>query len=145
MVFNKKQEKPKALPHLSSKSGVAIPDVQVPNQHHEIAMPGQKPLPNTDWKEQQLVPSTQGNRKLSVQKQGLPWTERGNYENHPQPPPMFSATPSKKSTLIHARESNTQKQVYRMHGGLDPVTILTSRLECWRLALKSVVSTRSNN
>lgn len=152
MVFKSKQQqqKPKALPHLSSK-GLAIPDVQVQSKHHEIAMPGQKPLPNADWKEQQLVPSAQGNRgggannrRLSVQRQGLPWTERGNFENHPEPPPMFSATPSKKATIKHVRESNAQKQVYRMDGGLDPVTLLTGRLESWRLAIKSIASITRN-
>jgi hypothetical protein len=132
--------KSRALPHLSTK-GVSIPEVQMTSD--ELVMPGQKPLP--DWKsenesQQQLVPSNQSNlRRLSVQKQGLPRSGRGNYDDHAEPPPMFSANPSRKTSIRHVRESNAQKQVYRMDSGVDPVGLLSSRLEAWRLAIKAMV------
>lgn len=138
--------KSRALPHLTTK-GVSIPDVQVSATDSELLMPGQKPLPDADWRsenenEQQLVPTNQSNtvtRRLSVQKQGLPWSGRGNYDEHAEPPPMFSAKPSRNTSIRHVRESNAQKQVYRMDGGVDPVSLLSSRLEAWRLAIKAMV------
>ncbi|KAI8641388.1 hypothetical protein BD408DRAFT_418198 [Parasitella parasitica] len=145
---NRKQQQANVLPHLPK--GIAMPEVQVTNSN-ELMMPGQKSLPSIDWRnsdengqnQQQLVPSSDPgiNRRLSVAKQGVPWTDRQSklqIDSSSEPPPMFSAAP-KRMAIRHPRESRSSKQIYRMDNGIDPVILLTSRLESWRLAIKNLV------
>jgi hypothetical protein len=137
------------LPHLPK--GIAMPNIQVPNQN-ELMMPGQKSLPPANWKnsdensqnQRQLVPSSDPgtSRSLSVARQGVPWTDRQSklqIDSSSEPPPLFTAVP-KKMAIRHPRETKSSKQIYRMDNGIDPVILLTSRLESWRLAIKSLVS-----
>lgn len=128
-----------------------MPEIQVSN-HSDLMMPGQKALPSASWKnsdgngqnQQQLVPASDPgiNRRLSVAKQGVPWTDRQSklqIDASSEPPPMFTAAP-KKMAIRHPRESKSSKHIYRMDNGIDPVVLLTSRLEAWRLAIKNLVS-----
>lgn len=144
----KKQTKPSVLPHLPK--GMGMPQIKVDNSH-EVLLPGQKTLPSTaDWKntEQQLVPGIQHGQQVvrkqsTVSKQGIPWTDRQSkvqVDSQNEPPPMFTATPRKAINFTNLKESKTQKHVYRMESGIDPVVLLTSRLESWRLAIKNLVS-----
>lgn len=150
MVRHKKSS---VLPHLPKE--ISHPDIQVT----QPMMPGQKNLPSDDWRNQQgdqeaptnnqqLVPQQQNSqlvqRKPSIAKQGVPWTDRQSKiqmetSTSEQPPPMFSAVPKKSVVILHPRESASQKHVYRMESGIDPVVLLSSRLESWRLAVKSLV------
>ncbi|KAI9472075.1 MAG: hypothetical protein EXX96DRAFT_489589, partial [Benjaminiella poitrasii] len=111
-------------------------------------MPGKKNLDSsadgTEIGQQQLVPAADPGtrRRLSVARQGLPWTERQNkiqVDDETEPPPMFTAAP-KKMNIRHSRESKSQKQMYRMENGINPVNVLCGRLEAWRLAIKDMVS-----
>ncbi|KAI8378884.1 hypothetical protein EDC96DRAFT_473810 [Choanephora cucurbitarum] len=109
-------------------------------------MPGQKSLPSDDWKNNQLVPSSQNNnavaRRSSTQRHGMPLTERHSkyqMDSEQEPPPMFTAQPNKMS-IRRAREGQRQKHIYRVDNGIDPVVLLTDRLEVWRNAIKNLVS-----
>ncbi|KAG2236706.1 hypothetical protein BDF21DRAFT_451206 [Thamnidium elegans] len=134
-----------ALPHLPH--GMAMPQIQVTGD--KPMMPGQKSLPPADWKNNennQLVPGMDSNvsrHKSSISKQGIPWTDRTSklqLSSDAEPPPVFSSTPSAAAVIRTARESKTQKQIQRMNGGINPVDLLTTRLESWRLAIKNLVS-----
>lgn len=138
-----KKQTTSSLPHLPHS--IAMPQVQVTGE--KPRMPGQKSLPSADWKNtenQQLVPgmdTSRRNRKVVV-KQGVPCTSRPSKNPLPanvEPPPMFSSHPSTVAALRSATESKTQKQMHRMEGGIDPVVLLTTRLESWRLAIKNLV------
>ncbi|KAK4509958.1 ribosomal 40S subunit protein S1B [Mucor velutinosus] len=150
-MSNRRQQQQQAnvLPHLSK--GIAMPEIQVSN-HNDLMMPGQKALPSADWKnsdehgqnQQQLVPASDPgpNRRLSAARQGVPWTDRQSklqIDSSNEPPPMFTAAP-KKMSIRHPRESMSSKHIYRMDNGIDPVILLTSRLEAWRLAIKNLVA-----
>jgi len=128
-----------------------MPEIQVSN-NNDLMMPGQKALPSANWRssdengqnQQQLVPSSDPgiNRRLSVARQGVPWTDRQSklqIDSSSEPPPMFTAAP-KKMSIRHPRESKSSKHIYRMDNGIDPVILLTTRLEAWRLAIKNLVS-----
>ena len=138
-MARKKQTTPSVLPHLPK--GVAIPEVQL-DGNQDLMMPGQKSLPSDDWKNNQLVPSSQNNnavaRRSSTQRHGMPLTERHSkyqMDSEQEPPPMFTAQPNKMS-IRRAREGQRQKYIYRMDNGIDPVVLLTDRLEVWRNAIK---------
>ncbi|GAN07260.1 cytoplasm protein [Mucor ambiguus] len=148
-MSNRRQQQTNVLPHLSK--GIAMPEIQVSN-HSDLMMPGQKALPSSNWKnsdesgqnQQQLVPASDPgvNRRLSVARQGVPWTDRQSklqIDSSSEPPPMFTAAP-KKMSIRHPRESKSAKHIYRMDNGIDPVILLTSRLEAWRLAIKNMVA-----
>ncbi|EPB84648.1 hypothetical protein HMPREF1544_08591 [Mucor circinelloides 1006PhL] len=128
-----------------------MPEIQVSN-NNDLMMPGQKALPSANWRssdengqnQQQLVPSSDPgiNRRLSVARQGVPWTDRQSklqIDSSSEPPPMFTAAP-KKMSIRHPRESKSSKHIYRMDNGIDPVILLTTRLEAWRLAIKNLVA-----
>jgi hypothetical protein len=153
-----RRKKSSVLPHLTK--GISHPDIQV----SQPMMPGQKSLPSDDWHQQdgqqlgdvnnqQLVPQQQSNdqemvqRKPSIAKQGVPWTDRQSkiqMESTQEPPPMFAAQSKRTVSILHPKESSSQKHVYRMESGIDPVVLLSSRLECWRLAIKNLVSLTSH-
>lgn len=149
----KKQIQPSVLPHLPK--GMGMPQTKRVDSSHEVLLPGQKTLPSADWKnsdaqQQQLVPGIQhgGGQQMvrqqsTISKQGIPWTDRQSkvqIDARNEPPPMFTAAPRKNLTFSSFKENKTQKQVYRMESGIDPVDLLTSRLESWRLAIKNLVS-----
>ncbi|KAI8074254.1 uncharacterized protein B0P05DRAFT_473073 [Gilbertella persicaria] len=109
-------------------------------------MPGQKTLPSDDWKDQnkQLVPSTSSNSvaRRPSQRHGMPWTDRQSklqIDNNAEPPPTFTAAP-KKISIKHVRDNKHQKYIQRMDNGIDPVVLLTDRMESWHSAIKSLVS-----
>lgn len=143
-----KKQTTSALPHLTH--GIAMPQVQVTGD--KPMMPGQKSLPSADWKNsenQQMVPGmdTSTRSKKIVIKQGVPCTSRPSRNPLPpnvEPPPVFSSQPSTVAIIRSATESRTQKQMHRMEGGIDPVVLLTTRLESWRLAIKNLVSATVN-
>lgn len=144
-MSRRKQRQPSVLPHLPK--GAALPEVRVTNDN--LMMPGQKALP-PDWRSnesnqqlQQYVPGIDHgtSRRSTVGRQGIPWTDRQTkmqMESDSEPPPLFSATPKKIS--LRKRESKAQKNIYSMNSGIDPVTLLTTRLEIWRLAIKNLVN-----
>lgn len=149
IMSNRRQQQANVLPHLSK--GISMPEIQVSN-NNDLMMPGQKALPSANWRssdengqnQQQLVPSSDPgtNRRLSVARQGVPWTDRQSklqIDSSSEPPPMFTAAP-KKMSIRHPRESKSSKHIYRMDNGIDPVVLLTTRLEAWRLAIKNLVS-----
>lgn len=132
-----------ALPHLPA--GMSMPQINVGEQP---VMPGVKTLPAVEWKDDnssQVVPQADPGSQTVVQRrassrQGLPVTERtSTLGPDVEPPPMFSAKPNKAASVIYTREPKSQKQVYRMESGIDPVTLLSGRLESWRLAIKNLV------
>jgi hypothetical protein len=126
MQIKRNKSRNAVLPHLPKAE--AMPNIQISNTP---MMPGKKTLPPTDWKNDQenaVVPA----------KQGVPWTDRQSkiqFDSELEPPPMFTATPSRTMTL----RRTGQNHAYRMNSGIDPVVLLTSRLETWRLALKNLV------
>ena len=139
-----KKQTSSVLPHLPKGMGMSQMAVSGSN---DILMPGQKTLPaSSEWKNgdaQSLVPGMQTTRKPSIAKQGVPWTDRQSkvqIDANNEAPPMFAAAPRRTAALIHPRESKAQKHVYRMESGIDPVVLLTTRLESWRLAVKNLVS-----
>ncbi|KAG1301647.1 hypothetical protein G6F64_011615 [Rhizopus arrhizus] len=127
MQIKRNKSRNAVLPHLPKAE--AMPNIQISNTP---MMPGKKTLPPTDWKNDQenaVVPA----------KQGVPWTDRQSkiqFDSELEPPPMFTATPSRTMTL----RRTGQNHAYRMNSGIDPVVLLTSRLETWRLALKNLVA-----
>lgn len=140
----KKQQTSSVLPHLPH--GMNMPHTQITRDRP--MMPGQKALPSDDWKNtenNQLVPGIDRNvsrQRSTVSRQGIPWTDRTSnlqLTSNAEPPPIFSSTPSKISALRNARESKTQKKIQRMDSGIDPVELLITRLESWRLAIKNLV------
>ncbi|KAI9362188.1 hypothetical protein BD770DRAFT_440876 [Pilaira anomala] len=143
--MGKKQQTSSVLPHLPH--GMNMPHTQITRDRP--MMPGQKALPSDDWKNtenNQLVPGIDRNvsrQRSVVSRHGIPWTDRTpnlQLTTNAEPPPIFSSTPSKISALRNARESKTQKQIQRMDSGIDPVELLITRLESWRLAIKNLVS-----
>jgi hypothetical protein len=146
MVRYNKQTTSAILPHLPK--GMGMPQIKV-SPSEDVLLPGQKTLPPAEWKDgdqQQLVPGAQQQvvRKPSIARQGVPWTDRQSKiqvdNNQNEPPPMFSAAPRKSLAIRYPRESKSQKHVYRMDSGIDPVILLSNRLDSWRLAIKNLVS-----
>ncbi|KAI9250267.1 hypothetical protein BY458DRAFT_536312 [Sporodiniella umbellata] len=104
-----------------------MPSTQISNAP---LMPGKKTLPSTDWK-----------NNGQIVRHGVPWTDRQSkvqLDSETEPPPMFTATPSK--AVAFSRVQKSQSHAYRMDGGIDPVRLLLSRLETWRLALKNLIA-----
>ncbi|KAG1460871.1 hypothetical protein G6F56_005846 [Rhizopus delemar] len=123
MYSKRSKSRNSVLPHLPKAE--AMPNIQISNAP---LMPGKKTLPSADWKNDgQIV------------RQGVPWTDRQSkvqLDSELEPPPMFTATPSK--TVALRRTQKNQSHAYRMDSGIDPVIILINRLETWRLALKNL-------
>jgi hypothetical protein len=140
-MSRRKQQQASVLPHLPK--GASLPEIRVSND--KLIMPGQKSLP-PDWRSnesnqqlQQYVPGADPGR-TSMSRQGIPWTDRQSklqMDSESEPPPLFSAAP-RKVTLRH-RETKSQKNIYSIDSGIDPVSLLTSRLDSWRLAVKNLV------
>lgn len=143
-MSRRKQQQASVLPHLPK--GVSLPEIRVTDDN--LIMPGQKNLP-PDWRSnesnqqlQQYVPGIEHgtSRRASVGRQGIPWTDRQSkvqMDSETEPPPLFSATPRKVN--LRRRDTKSQKNIYSMNSGIDPVTLLVSRLDSWRLAIKNLV------
>lgn len=131
MNFRKKSTKRNSiLPHLPKAE--TMPNAQI---SEPPMMPGQKTLPSADWKN-----DGHGQQLVRTGKQGVPWTDRQSkvqLDSDLEPPPVFTATPSRGLTLRQPTKS--QRHVFRMESGIDPVVLLTTRLETWRTALKNLV------
>jgi hypothetical protein len=121
-----------ALPHLPH--GMTIPQVQV-SATTEPMMPGQNMLEyGESIMDNQSYQMTQ--RRPS---QGIPRYEQDQQVVLMKPPPMFTAQP-KRMVSLRSPSARAQKDVHRMESGIDPVGVMSSRLESWRLAVKDLVS-----
>ncbi|CEJ02889.1 hypothetical protein RMCBS344292_16882 [Rhizopus microsporus] len=137
MNFRRKSTKRNSiLPHLPKAE--TMPNAQI---SEPPMMPGQKTLPSDDWKN-----DGHGQQLVRTGKQGVPWTDRQSkvqLDSDLEPPPVFTATPSRGLTLRQPTKS--QRHVFRMESGIDPVVLLTTRLETWRTALKNLVPFRHSS
>jgi hypothetical protein len=114
-----------ALPHLPH--GMTIPQVQI-SATTEPIMPGQNML--------EYGESTMDNQSYQM-------TQRRSSQDQQmvlmKPPPMFTAQP-KLMTSFRSPNARAQRDVHRQESGIDPVGVMSSRLESWRLAVKDLVS-----
>lgn len=81
----------------------------------------------------------QQQQQLLQQPQGAVQQRESKALVEPEPAPLFLAHPSRNFSLSR-RESKIQRQVYRMDTGINPVDILTDRLEAWRMSIKNLVA-----
>ncbi|KAI8878487.1 hypothetical protein K501DRAFT_148436, partial [Backusella circina FSU 941] len=74
--------------------------------------------------------------------QGIPMNERASQQQQlvaMNPPPMFSAQP-KRIPSLRRSSPGIHKDVHRLESGIDPVGVMSNRLEAWRFAIKDMVA-----